>query len=708
MNFHYLISRMLLTVIPCGLLTAAGSYAQNVTVNIDGTVTGTPNNQPLSLAKVVLVRNDNGQRLDSTYTNQNGHYQKQFIVSYTGTFPDKAALNSAFPNPSADRTTIIFNAPAAGNYRLTVNSAEGQMIAAVPLNLQKGSNSILLQGGPAGTQLVRITGSGASQAYKIFRVVNSVSPVSFEIPGTGNHLKSMPGDIWPGLEVTLEFTRQGYYLADTSFIVETTQTVNMLMTAAATVQGTVTGNIYNNPVAGTKAVLYFDGNRVDSVFTDQSGQYTLTLPVTIPLYSQVTMAYTAPTTTYTNYLPGDTTFTVQASQTINKKLEQIPYVFTSTLKPFLETGEQISAVNPSWTTTIEWPDGETTTHSIANEEIQLQKEMYPLNNTLGTILMYHDTTTHNVGGVQNGVLNWIILRQPHQKTNRPNIAQSESSNHMANVSYTTPVPVDSLDNKTIYYYTIRKKAETQQGEYERLDSPFSRNLVEHSGGIKSSMFIDLKPFGVADSLDIVQKTWNETTGEQMSQSDIDRAMGLLMMAIQTRYLQNGDTLLPPHRIYTITSNNDPRWQAVIARGGANSIKSAYISGTPENQRAWSSTYTYNGELRINYTGGMYNKNNTDGTIFEEVFSAGTGETEGSGGLAPFIWNATTNQPSQYAYSISPIPALLNLGTGQNVKNSGNAKKRNELYSIHIEGQEPLFFETKKEMKEYSPEWVVDF
>jgi len=59
---------------------------------------------------------------------------------------------------------------------------------------------------------------------------------------------------------------------------------------------------------------------------------------------------------------------------------------------------------------------------------------------------------------------------------------------------------------------------------------------------------------------------------------------------------------------------------------------------------------------------MYNKNDTDGEIFAENFSAVTGEEEIAGSLGQYVWNVTTNLPSQYAYSISAVPALLNLGT----------------------------------------------
>jgi hypothetical protein len=352
---------------------------------------------------------------------------------------------------------------------------------------------------------------------------------------------------------------------------------------------------------------------------------------------------------------------VALEQTIDMQLQQIPYLFTTTFKVFLETGETHASAGFNHTTNITWPNGDENSYSPnANGEITIEKELYPLNG-LGNVLISNDTATYN----DKRELNWVILREPKQKPNRPNIAQSESSNHMANVAYETEVPLDSLDGRVIHYYTIRQKAETQPGEYVPLDGEFARSLIEHSGNIKSGYFIDLAPFGVADSLDIVQKGFNESTGEPMSQEQLDRAMNNLMQVIQTRYLPNGDTLMPPHRIYTISNTADPRWQAIVARGFENCIRTTYYNGTPENGRAWSSTYSYNGELRLKVTVARYNISNGLGTLAEENFSAVTGIEEGSGGLSGYIWNGTTSEISGFGESISTIPALLNLGTGQN-------------------------------------------
>lgn len=354
------------------------------------------------------------------------------------------------------------------------------------------------------------------------------------------------------------------------------------------------------------------------------------------------------------------------TSTQDAELTQLPYNFSTTLKPFLETGEPVTNVSPGFFVNVDFGEGDEQ-YFVDDGEISIEKALYPHADYLGTLWISNDTSSYVVDGVSNGVLNWTLIRRPHQKTNRPNVAQNESSNHMAYVAYETEVPQDSLDQQVLYLYTIRKKAETQIGVYESMNSSFSRGLVESSGNIKSSMSIDLAPFGVADSLDVVRFGFNYDTDIPNTPEQQQRINNLVQLALETRYLQNGDTLLPPHRVYTIMSYSDPRWQELIARNYENLFRVAYYNGSPENTRIWSSTYTYNGELRLQKTFAKVNVNNNNAQIFAENFSAVTGMEEGAGqNLSIYIWNTTFGAPSAYAHSISAVPALLNLGTGQNV------------------------------------------
>jgi hypothetical protein len=377
---------------------------------------------------------------------------------------------------------------------------------------------------------------------------------------------------------------------------------------------------------------------------------------------EVRLEFTRDPTQFENYLPSDTTFIVQSTQTVDRQLDQIPYTFTTTLKPFIETGAPVTTIDPNFTLTVEFaaPTG-TKTYPVTAGQINIQENLFPVGNNLGNVWVSHDTANYNGFQLQN----WTLIRQINQVTNRPNVAQNATTAGPLIPDYKTSTSLDSLDNKVLHLYTIKNKAETQPGQFEYLNSEGSKGLIASSGdGLSASTFINLAPYGVADSADFVRFGFNLSNNVPNTLAEQARLDNIFQLAINTRYLPNYDTLLPPHRIYTITSTADPRWQIVVARGFENSIYTTYHNGTPSNGRFWATDYTFNGKPRINYTIAKYATANGDATIFTENFSAVTGEEEGSGGLSDKVWNATTNLPSGDSYSISTLPALLTLGTGQ--------------------------------------------
>lgn len=225
--------------------------------------------------------------------------------------------------------------------------------------------------------------------------------------------------------------------------------------------------------------------------------------------------------------------------TVDYILQQIPYNFTTTLKPFLETGEQVTLINPNLTTTVTWPGGETNTYTLSNQQIVIAKALYPVGG-LGSMIMHHDTNNYNVGGVVNGLQPWIMIREINQKTNKPNVAQSPSTELIP--EYETTIPLDSLDGRTLHYYTCRKKSETQPGQYFSLTHGFSLGLIASSGYMGSGMFIDLKPFGAADSLNFERLSFNLSNGVQNTPAEQTTLDNIFQLAINMRYLPNGDTL----------------------------------------------------------------------------------------------------------------------------------------------------------------------
>jgi hypothetical protein len=348
---------------------------------------------------------------------------------------------------------------------------------------------------------------------------------------------------------------------------------------------------------------------------------------------------------------------------VNGTLHQQQDTLHFTLLPFLETGLPVTTINPTFSISIDWEDGTTTTHT--GGVMNISKTFYKLNDSFGTALIYNDTTDNDMDGFW--IQNWSLGRLPQQKSNRPNIYQNEEFALIPEQK--TTMPLDSLQGRTIHHYVIKNKAETQPGVYENLDSEFTRGLMTSSGGYLTGMFIDLKPFGVADSLDIVKFNFNLTTGNPMEQWQLDRVTTTLDAILATKYLPNGDTLLPPHRVYSINNFNDPRWQEVVQRNGENSVYITFYNGTPSNGRSWDLNYTYNGNLRIKNTHAKFNINNSNGTILAEIISAIAGVEEGTGDLSAYV-TTLDGLPTKYCESVSAMPVLFNLGSGQSWTNTG--------------------------------------
>jgi len=556
-------------ILVLGLLTGAHVYSLPTT-HIEGTIKGIPNYNNLDAAKAVLIKTSTNARVDSTHTNSNGWYQLNTVwTRIQEQLQEKESR--LYPNPSQGVINIDFFSADKDNYTLIMNDQLGRQCFATQIPVEKGNSTITLKGGNEGAYFITLTDGKNTHNYTSMITTGTGSNISIAInTNDGSKLKStLDEPLNIGDEVKIEFTKDGYLLSDTTFI-------------------------------------------------------------------------------------------LGAAQIINKNLQQIPLTFTTTLKPYLETGEPVTNVAPNYTITFEFPPAPqgpgTKTYPVTNGQINIQEELFPLNGP-GSVWVSHDTSTYNGNGVQA----WTLIRLPHQKTNRPNVAQNESS--ILIPEFKTLVPLDSLNGRFLYLYNIRKKAETQPGQFESMSSPFSLGLIGESGASGAGNFVDISQYNPqTDSADFVRFGFNFSNNVQNTPAEQARLDQLFQYALNTRYLQNGDTAIAPHRVYTITSTADPRWQEVIARNFENMIYTTYYDGTPGNTREFSNLYTYNNEFRIKNTSAMYNKNDTDGEIFAENFSAVTGEEEIAGSLGQYVWNVTTNLPSQYAYSISAVPALLNLGT----------------------------------------------
>ena len=68
--------------------------------------------------------------------------------------------------------------------------------------------------------------------------------------------------------------------------------------------------------------------------------------------------YVGPQGEYTSFVPVEIMTDVE-SKTINVDLQQNPYLFSTTLEAFLETGTTITEINPNFYITAYWNNGTT-------------------------------------------------------------------------------------------------------------------------------------------------------------------------------------------------------------------------------------------------------------------------------------------------------------------------------------------------------------
>lgn len=569
-------------ILGASLLAGSPVYSQQ-DINVNGVVTGLPNNNFVDSVKVVAVKVSNDARVDSAYTDASGFYNMDFI--WTGNREREVLESKLFPNPCIDERNIIMDAVSSDDYRLRILNSNGQLILSKDVRLERGGNQITLNGGQAGVYFITLTNGVERQMFKSVQTAGSNLPINVPLISSGvnlSRLKSGLEDIlMVGDEVRLEFS----------------------------------------------------------------------YPNTNPKNS---------------YNSKDTTFTIASNQTIDQQLQQMAYLFSTTFKPFLDDGAPVTTISPGWTTTLDFPAPVGTKVYVpnGNNEINIQESFFPLNGELGNVVMHHDTSNYTVAGVENGVLSWIVLRTQNQPTEVRNKVQTSSSDLIPEA--TTIAPLDSLDGRTLNYYTLPKKAETQPGTWYRMDYGMVRGLMASSGdGLETSKFIQVPPYG---HVVLMSTVYDNDLTKFPTQANMDRAIGEYNKAINLTMMANNDGISQPTQFF-YTNRNDSIWSACQLRAPIfdNVELLTFAQSSPGVGRVWTNTYTYDGEARLYFSQAEYPELATNGQIFTENYSATYGITEGSGSLGPYVYNGVTGLPTDLAGRMGRWVKILDLGSGNSKK-----------------------------------------
>jgi len=182
-----------------GLVTALGNsqevHAQNgdapVILSGDGYAAPYVDNHPLT--KVVTMEEvapGDTVRLDSTYTDVNGHYELTSIMTSINN-PNNIPPNlKVLGNPFNNQANIAIGVPLQDNYSIQVFDQSGKELLNSNIILTKGEHNLILNGlGRPGMKFVNVTrnsedGKKISKSMKLIQTEASYGPASLNVTGS--------------------------------------------------------------------------------------------------------------------------------------------------------------------------------------------------------------------------------------------------------------------------------------------------------------------------------------------------------------------------------------------------------------------------------------------------------------------------------------------------------------------------------------------
>jgi hypothetical protein len=155
-----------------GSLPEKGSFFKaslENTIHIDGNVRGNPNNNVLGNVKVVAVNPEDNSRVDSAYTDASGNYGLTFLWTNNQNQGLESRVD-AYPNPYSGSTSIDVVSERNQNYTLRVFNAMGRLLFENNVELGCGKNTLTLNGGPKGVNIISLDDGVNKNSYKTIKL----------------------------------------------------------------------------------------------------------------------------------------------------------------------------------------------------------------------------------------------------------------------------------------------------------------------------------------------------------------------------------------------------------------------------------------------------------------------------------------------------------------------------------------------------------
>jgi hypothetical protein len=219
-----------------GSLPEKGSFFKaslENTIHIDGNVRGNPNNNVLGNVKVVAVNPEDNSRVDSAYTDASGNYGLTFLWTNNQNQGLESRVD-AYPNPYSGSTSIDVVSERNQNYILRVFNAMGRLLFENNVELGCGKNTLTLNGGPKGVNIISLDDGVNKNSYKTIKLNDDNKNFDVIVASSdfSGYFKSGNNGISDGSDLRLEFSypntnpRDSYQAADTTFVLRLNQTID--------------------------------------------------------------------------------------------------------------------------------------------------------------------------------------------------------------------------------------------------------------------------------------------------------------------------------------------------------------------------------------------------------------------------------------------------------------------------------------------------
>lgn len=300
-----------------------------------------------------------------------------------------------------------------------------------------------------------------------------------------------------------------------------------------------------------------------------------------------------------NHTPSSVVKPFENPVTTNFTLDRIiqTYNFNATLNLYKTfKGQSVTDLDSVF---VQWPDGTIDGYQNNNGHVNISKDLTVLNS---------DTTAQVFHKHPEQYLKWMVF----QKVN-PNRPDWISQN--ANSTTTSTMPLNIVNSEgTVEVYMVPKWA--NYGPNNDIPMDMESSTVAGFYNRNGAFVSGFRPF-TYDTTYVFQFTFNESTGEQIDQANLDRAANELnKFIIATHWPQKNLLIYQTHQANSV---NDALLQWVLngPRNQDNFTYTSFYNGPPGN----AIDIATDGTLRIKNSNFKYNTGNTNSQIQDEIIAS---------------------------------------------------------------------------------------